>query len=572
MGTHVKTVCTKIKEFFRVICKGGDRINSNEKEALQAQLEAEKEVLKKLEAEYKAALAAINEKVKLFDYDIGQLDTALQTPGLDEKTIARLESMKRSKVYQKQHQEALKGQIGGIVDKLHGDTYSTISEYLNGCYTDGFLGTMYSLHQQGIPLIMPIDQAAVIKAVQLDSKISKGLYTRLGVDSAQLKKVITSEITRGVASSMPYADIARNIRNASSAPLSNCYRIAKTEGHRIQQASAADARNAAKKKGADVLKQWDATLDGRTRDTHRLLDGQIRETDELFEANGKKAMEPGSFGDPAEDCNCRCVALTRARWALDEDELKTLQDRAKFFGLDKAKSFDDFKDRYLKLPENADKINLGKVSPECQVLLDYLKNHNVTYNPVKMHEKPLPEEEIIRALAGGDLTRGSCASVGLAYCGQKGGMDVLDFRGGESLSFFSSKHSLMQISELPGVKSIKVTARSSVTCGNKLLKKVEAGKEYYLCCGKHASIVRRTEDGVLQYLELQSNLSSGWTNFNGNPRYTLATRFGEVKGYDITDFMIDVDSIKGSDNLRALLGYINTANDEQKKGKHGHIK
>lgn len=314
---------------------------------MQAQLDAEKAVLKKLEAEYKAALAAINEKVKLFDYDIGQLDAALQTPGLDEKAVARLESMKRSKVYQKQYQEALKGQIGGIVDKLHGDTYSTISEYLNGCYTDGFLGTIYSLHQQGIPLIMPIDQAAVLKSVQLDSKISNGLYTRLGVDSARLKKVITSEITRGVASSMSYADIARNIRNASSAPLSNCYRIARTEGHRIQQASAADARNAAKKKGADVLKQWDATLDGRTRDTHRLLDGQIRETDEPFEANGKKAMEPGSFGDPAEDCNCRCVALTRARWALDEDELKTLKERAEYFGLDKIKSFDEFRGKYI---------------------------------------------------------------------------------------------------------------------------------------------------------------------------------------------------------------------------------
>lgn len=314
---------------------------------MQTQLEAEKEVLKKLEAEYKAALAEINEKVKLFDYDISQLDAALQTPGLDEKAVARLESMKRSKVYQKQYQEALKGQIGGIVDKLHGDTYSTISEYLNGCYKDGYLGTMYSLQQQGIPLIVPIDQAAVVRAVQLDSKISKGLYTRLGVDSARLKKVITSEITRGVASSMAYADIARNIRNASSAPLSNCYRIARTEGHRIQQASAADARNAAKKKGADVLKQWDATLDGRTRDTHRLLDGQIRETDEPFEANGKKAMEPGGFGDPAEDCNCRCVALTRARWALDEDELKTLKERAEYFGLDKTKSFDEFREKYI---------------------------------------------------------------------------------------------------------------------------------------------------------------------------------------------------------------------------------
>ena len=176
-----------------------------------------------------------------------------------------------------------------------------------------------------------------------------------GVDSARLKKVITSEITRGVASSMSYADIARNIRNASSAPLSNCYRIARTEGHRIQQASAADARNAAKKKGADVLKQWDATLDGRTRDTHRLLDGQIRETDEPFEANGKKAMEPGSFGDPAEDCNCRCVALTRARWALDEDELKTLKERAEYFGLDKSKDFEEYKEKYLNLYRSSGK-------------------------------------------------------------------------------------------------------------------------------------------------------------------------------------------------------------------------
>ena len=34
------------------------------------------------------------------------------------------------------------------------------------------------------------------------------------------------------------------------------------------------------------------------------------------------------FGEADVDCNCRCMALTRATWALDEDELKALRERA----------------------------------------------------------------------------------------------------------------------------------------------------------------------------------------------------------------------------------------------------
>ncbi len=33
---------------------------------------------------------------------------------------------------------------------------------------------------------------------------------------------------------------------------------------------------------------------------------------------------------------------------MDEDELKTLQSRAKYFGLDKTENFEEFKEKYLK--------------------------------------------------------------------------------------------------------------------------------------------------------------------------------------------------------------------------------
>lgn len=323
-------------------------MNKKQKEVIQAQLDAEKAVLKKLETQYQRALHDINQKVKLIDSDIKGLDTLLNMEGLDDDRKATLESMKQAKIYQKQYQEALKKQVAGILDKLHGDTYSTVEQYLKECYQDGYIGTMYDIQGQGIPIVVPIDQEAVTKAVVLDSKVVKGYYDALGVDFDRLKKVIPAEVSRGIASSLPYIDIARNINNASKSGLYNAYRIARTEGHRIQQSATHDAQKAAKAKGADVVKQWDSTLDGRTRPTHRKLDGQIREVDEPFEVDGKKAMKPGDFGRPEEDINCRCVSLTRARWALDDDELETLKKRAEFFELDKTKDFEDFKKKYLK--------------------------------------------------------------------------------------------------------------------------------------------------------------------------------------------------------------------------------
>ena len=194
----------------------------------------------------------------------------------------------------------------------------------------------------------------------------------------RLKKTISAEITRGIASSLPYADIARNISNVSKAPLSRANTIVRTEGHRIQQASTSDAQHAAKAKGADVLKQWDAALDGKTRPNHRKLDGQIREIDEPFEVNGRKVDRPGEFGDPAEDCNCRCACTTRARWALDESELDTLKERAAYFGIDKSKDFDDFKKKYLKAVDNLEKSGTFKMNLQLFAEKDILKQESAS--------------------------------------------------------------------------------------------------------------------------------------------------------------------------------------------------
>ena len=313
-------------------------MNNRQKELLQAELNNEKKAIKELEQVYTQAIKDCEKKIRELSM---------------RSDMENLQSI----VYQKQYQQAIKGQLEGVLEQLHSNEFATISEYLNRCYTDGFVGSMYDLAGQGIPLIVPINQNQVVKAIQIDSKLSKTLYESLGEDVKDLKKAVSSQVSRGIANGSSWNDIAKTLteENMKNTPfgkaINNSIRIARTEGHRVQTAAKMDAMTEAKSKGADVVKQWDASLDGRTRDTHRKLDGQIRELDEPFEVYGMKADAPGQFGDPAEDCNCRCTLLQRAKWALDESELETLQERSEFFDLDKTDDFNDFKDKYLNISE-----------------------------------------------------------------------------------------------------------------------------------------------------------------------------------------------------------------------------
>lgn len=301
-------------------------MRKSEKEALQAMLGDEQETIKALEKAYQRALRRIDNHIRILESD----------------------EMTQSKIYQKRYQEAMKAQINSALDELHKKSNQTIEEYLTRSYQHGYVGTMYSLHKQGMPILAPIDQRAVTRAVRTDSKLSGRLYGELGVDMQKLKKTIRREISIGISIGSDYGMIARQVQISSGIPLKRAKTIVRTEGHRIQQQSADDARNAAKAQGCEVVKQWDAVLDGNTRTDHRILDGQIREVGEPFEIDGKKAEYPGAFGRPEEDCNCRCVALTRAKWALDADELQTMKERAAFFGLDKTENFREFEEKYLK--------------------------------------------------------------------------------------------------------------------------------------------------------------------------------------------------------------------------------
>ena len=420
-------------------------MNKAQKEVQQAQLDEEKKVIRLLEVVYERAKKDCEQKI---------MELSARTD------LENLQSI----VYQKEYQQMMVDQLEAMLYDLHEGQFTTIADYLEQSYINGYVGMFYDLQSTGIPLVIPIQQDQVVKALKTNSKLSSGLYKRLGEDVDYLKRSIRAELSRGISSGSSWNEMAIRIANGMNSPfnkaINNAIRIARTEGHRIQNEAALDGQHGAKKKGADIVKQWDSTLDSRTRPEHRECDGQIREIDEPFDVGGEKIQAPGVGGSARNVCNCRCCLLQRAKWALDDDELKTLQERAAFFGLDKTKDFEDFKQKYLKLPDNADTMKVETLSKPkdsddstydafFKTLNDRLK---VPYNTVENQKIKMTSDEIIKTLSGGDLTGGSCASLGLAYIGQKQGWNVLDFRGGESQNFFSNTYNLKSLFETKGIK------------------------------------------------------------------------------------------------------------------------
>ena len=277
-------------------------MNRRQKMVQQSLLNSELEVIKELEKSYTQAVK-----------DIDSVITSLMA----RKDTENLQAI----IYQIKYQQALKRELEGFLNVLHTRNYTLIDNYLKDCYKDSHIGTLFDLQGQGVPLMLPLDQEQMISAITLNSKLSAPLYNSLGFNIDFLKTSVRMEISRGIAQELSYQEIARNIKNTTNVDYNKTLRIAKTEGHRIQNESAYNVQKRAIEKGADIVKQWDSTLDGKTRPAHRALDGQIVGVDEYFKSeSGYKALYPGDFGVPSEDCNCRCVLLQRAKWALTDEE------------------------------------------------------------------------------------------------------------------------------------------------------------------------------------------------------------------------------------------------------------
>ena len=119
---------------------------------------------------------------------------------------------------------------------------------------------------------------------------------------------MTSAVAQGVLQGEAIPKIASRLRNVTDMSYRASIRNARTMLTSCENLGRQASFKRAHGMGIEMEKQWLATLDGRTRDSHALMDGERVPLDENFSNGLEYPADPS--GEPGELYNCRCTLVT----------------------------------------------------------------------------------------------------------------------------------------------------------------------------------------------------------------------------------------------------------------------
>lgn len=475
-----------------------------------------------------------------------------------------------------QRLEALKIQIQDRIENMYTTKDRSMEDYLCRVYKDTYYHTVFEI-DKGIGSIQSsfnkLDDRKVSQIIHKPWAIDgKDFSTRIWEDKANLVNTLHTGLTQSLIRGGNLDDVVNDISQFVSSKIKNKKYIA---SRLVTTESAAYASKAQEQAYKDLsVDKYEilATLDLHTSDICQDLDGKIFD---------RKDYQVGVTAPPFHP-NCRTVTVPWFPDDVDTGERTARGKDGKVGYVPQNMTYKEWYNKYVeqKFEENGIIEKRKELSEEFKEIESKLKTKNIMYQKVSNLNGKISDKDIIERIAGGDLTKGSCSSLAFTYIGNKNGLDVLDFRDGESRMFFSLFSNIIKISKLPNIKGEIIEVAKEIFETTKIIKNLEYNKEYYLAVGKHAAIIRNKESGA-EYLELQSSVENGWKKFKND---TLARRFGcrktvrkervfgEIKTITTKVCLMEVDSFKGNNDFKELLGYINTAKDKQRKGVNGYEK
>lgn len=127
---------------------------------------------------------------------------------------------------------------------------------------------------------------------------------------------IRETIAAGLLQGKPMQNIAADLSRVAGMNRSSALLHAQTAVTGAENAGRQASFERAKKLGIEFEREWIATLDSRTRDSHRKLDGQRAGVNEPFRSMYGEIMYPGDpHADSRDVWRCRCSVGVRVKGA-----------------------------------------------------------------------------------------------------------------------------------------------------------------------------------------------------------------------------------------------------------------
>lgn len=254
------------------------------------------------------------------------------------KDAIKQEQVKQGKITQEQYLEWRKGQIAvgkqwqDKVDALAAD-YTNANKIAVGMVQNDMAGTFatnhnyaaYQLeHDTSLDLSFTLyDRYTLKNLVAKDPDLLPLPSVDTPKDLRWNKQKINSVVTQAVLQGDSIPKIAQSLRKVADMNHSAAVRNARTSMTAAQNAGRVESYKHAQDMGINMQQEWLATLDGRTRHSHRQMDGERI-------AVAKDKWHPAKFsngcrypGDPQgpawEIYNCRCT-LVAAVEGIDQSD------------------------------------------------------------------------------------------------------------------------------------------------------------------------------------------------------------------------------------------------------------
>lgn len=241
------------------------------------------------------------------------------------KNQIKLDELSAGKITQEEYNNWVRGQVfqGQQWTSKHAQIVNTMTN-TNKIATKIVNGSMYGIFafnsnyqaykiEKGFGVNFGFglyDTASVVNLVRNNPQILPKWKIDKKKDYVWNSKKVNNIITQGIIQGKKLDEIADKLTQDLCAQNKNTMKtFARTGMTQAQNAGRYQRQMDAKKLGINMLKEWMSTLDGRTRDSHRHMDGEkVSIGDDVKFSNGLRY--PGDpMGDPSEVYNCRCTLV-----------------------------------------------------------------------------------------------------------------------------------------------------------------------------------------------------------------------------------------------------------------------
>lgn len=265
---------------------------------------------RKIQKEYKKALKEMQEKAdkyfKRFEEKDARLKAKVESGEMDEDEYL---TWRRNKILSGKYYTDMVNSLSQDLSNARQNAQNIIREELPDLYAESANWGAYEI-EKGLLIDTAfnlVDRNTVKDLLTKNDDLLPKPKVDIPKEMKWNKSKIRSALLQGIVQGEAIPKLAKRLQGVAEMSRSAAIRNARTMATGAENRGRVDSYKRAEKLGIKLHQRWVAVHDGRTRTTHRQIDGELQKVGDRFSNGCRFPGDP--LGAPGEVYNCRCTLV-----------------------------------------------------------------------------------------------------------------------------------------------------------------------------------------------------------------------------------------------------------------------